>query len=65
MDLAGQNETIRWLGALPDMLHKPRVRQSRQLMKNLGNVHRRSFQLINGFCNEIFANRKCFGMVRN
>ena len=25
MDLQGQNETMRWIGALPDMLHKDTV----------------------------------------
>ncbi len=63
MSLAGQDEKLRWLGALPDMLHKPSVRQSRQLMHSMGNLHRKNFRVIPGFCNEILANARCYAIV--
>ncbi len=63
MSLPGQSEELRWLGALPDMLHKPAVRRSRQLMRSMGNLHRKSFRVIPGFCNEFLANARCFAIV--
>ena len=63
MDLPGQFEELRWLGAVPDMLHKPTVRQSRKLMKSMGNLHRKNFRVIPGFCNEFLANARCYSIV--
>ena len=63
MDLQGQNETLRWIGALPDMLHKDTVKSSPKLRAQFGRLHKKSFRTIPGFCNDVYANTKCYAMV--
>ena len=63
INLAGQNESLRWVSALPDMLQKPNVKASANMRNLLGNVHKKTFSLQPGFCNEIYANTRCLALV--
>ena len=72
MDLHGQSEHLRWIGALPDLLLKSSVRREAklghrsQLMAAMGHVHRKDFIVPRGeTCDREAANEKCYGMVRS
>lgn len=63
MDLRGQREPLRWIGALPDILYKTSARNSPKFRKTYGNMKPRHFWTKN--CTEEMANHKCSKMMHS
>ena len=65
MDLHGDMEDIRWIGALPDLLYKPSSRGAKELHASFGNLKKRSFRVNPNECSVDLANARCFQVVRS
>eukprot|EP00095_Tigriopus_kingsejongensis_P002095 maker-scaffold244_size240795-snap-gene-1.33 protein:Tk02095 transcript:maker-scaffold244_size240795-snap-gene-1.33-mRNA-1 annotation:"---NA---" len=65
VNLSGQTERLRWLGALPDFLYKSSAHSSPKLKASFHNMKKQNFRVKEGECTDSMANEKCFDLMED
>ena len=64
----GQPESLTWIGALPDVLNKPKIQNSQEIRETFGNLKKQQFgikKICEGDIFETVGNARCYAAVSN
>jgi len=66
VDPNGQPESLTWIGALPDVLNKPKIQNSQEIRETFGNLKRQQFSIkkvCEGDASETVGNARCYAAM--
>lgn len=68
VDPIGNFEPLTFIGALPDVLNKPKIQNSQEIRETFGNLKRKQFSIkkvCKGSDGPVVGNARCYAAVSN
>ena len=66
VDPNGDPEELTWIGALPDVLNKPKIQNSQEIRETFGNLKKKQFRIksvCEGSNGQTVGNARCYAAV--